>query len=93
MLYVDPSKTIQAPYCPADVAFGLNLGQMCSNELCILKYHNLKGISYSRDSKQVIHILNQLCCTLSQLTRQSYLLLTGSLTNVILTESDKNYQL
>lgn len=50
MLYVDPSKTIQAPYCPADVAFGLNLGQMCCNELCILKYHNLKGISYSRDS-------------------------------------------
>lgn len=35
MLYVDPSKKIQAPYCPADVVFGLNLGHRCVAMSCV----------------------------------------------------------
>ena len=49
---------------------------MCSNEfMCIYIYHNLKGIGNLNELKQMMHIGGQLYSSLSQLSRQSFLLL------------------
>ena len=44
ILYVDPSKTTQAPYSHADVVvFGQNARQQCVAVSVYLIYHNMKG--------------------------------------------------
>ena len=75
---MDPSKTIKAPYSQGDVVvFGQNAGQQCvAMSLCALMYYNMKGIGNPDDLKQIMHIGSQLYSSLSQLSRQSFLLLT-----------------
>ena len=76
--HVDPSKTRKAPYSQGDVVvFGQNAGQQCvAMSLCALMYHNMKGIGNPDDLKQIMLIGSQLYSSLSQLSRQSFLLLT-----------------
>ena len=78
MHHVDPNKTIKAPYSQGDVVvFGQNAGQQCvAMSLCALIYHNMKGIGNPDVLKHIMHIENQLYSSLSQLSRQSFLLLT-----------------
>ena len=93
MHLVDPRKTIKAPYSQGDVVvFGQNLGQQCvAMSLCALMYHNMKGIGNPNDLKQIMHIGNQLYSSLSQLLRQSFLLLTELPS--MLTVLEEDYQL
>ena len=93
MHLVDPRKTIKAPYSQGDVVvFGQNPGQQCvAMSLCALMYHNMKGIGNPNDLKQIMHIGNQLYSSLSQLSRQSFLLLTDLPS--MLTVLEKDYQL
>ena len=51
----------------------------------------MKGIGNSNDLKQIMHIGNQLYSSLSQLSRQSFLLLTDLSSMLIVLEED--YQL
>ena len=75
--YVDPSKTIRAPYSQGNVhIFGVNAGQQCvAMSLCALIYHNMRGINSSNDLLKTMHIGNELYSSLSQLARQSFLML------------------
>ena len=75
--YVDPSKTIKATYSQGDVVvFGQNAGQQCvAMSLCALIYHNMKEIGNPNELKQIVHIGSKLYSSLSQLSRQSFLLL------------------
>ena len=93
MHLVDPRKTIKAPYSQGDVVvFGQNPGQQCvAMSLCALMYHNMKGIGNPNDLKQIMHIGNQLYSSLSQLSRQSFLLLTDLPS--MLTVLEEDYQL
>ena len=93
MHLVDPRKTIKAPYSQEDVVvFGQNTGQQCvAMSLCALMYHNIKGIGNPNDLKQIMHIGNQLYSSLSQLLRQSFLLLTDLPS--MLTVLEEDYQL
>ena len=93
MHLVDPRKTIKAPYSQEDVVvFGQNTGQQCvAMSLCALMYHNIKGIGNPNDLKQIMHIGNQLYSSLSQLSRQSFLLLTDLPS--MLTVLEEDYQL
>ena len=43
--------------------------------LCASMYHNMKGIGNPNELKQIMHIGSQLYSSLSQLSRQSFLLL------------------
>ena len=90
--YVDPSKTIRAPYSQGNVhIFGVNAGQQCvAMSLCALIYHNMRGINSSNDLLKTMHIGNELYSSLSQLARQSFLMLTELPT--MLTVLDENYQ-
>ena len=63
MHHVDPSKTIKAPYSQGDVV--------------VFGHHNMKGIGNPDVLKQIMHIENQLYSSLSQLSRQLFLLLTN----------------
>lgn len=55
ILYVDPSKTIQAPYSQADVVvIGQNARQQCVTVSVYLIYHNMKG--KPGELKQLMHI-------------------------------------
>ena len=78
-MYVDPSKTIAAPYSQGnELVFGQNAGQQCvAMSLCslIYMYNNKQGIS-SANLIQIMNIGNQLYSSLSQLARQSYLMQT-----------------
>ena len=60
--------------------------------LCALMYHvgNMKGVGNPADLKQLMHIGNQLytCSSLSQLSRQSFLLLTDLLSMLTVLEND-----
>ena len=93
MHLVDPRKTIKAPYSQEDVVvFGQNTGQQCAAmSLCALMDHNMKGIGNPNDLKQIMHIGNQLYSSLSQLSRQSFLLLTDLPS--MLTVLEEDYQL
>ena len=77
MHYVDPSKTIKAPYSQGDVVvFGQNARQQCvAMSLCASIYHSMKGIGNPNELKQIMHIGSKLYSSLSQLSRQSFLLL------------------
>ena len=91
--YVDPTKTIKAPYSQGNVEmFGANAGQQCvAISLCALIYCKIKGINTVNDLIQIMHIGNELYNTLSQLAHQSYLMLTELPTMLIVLE--ETYQL
>ena len=74
---MDSRKTIKAPYSQGDViAFGQNAAQQyVPMSLCVLIYHNMKGIGNPDELKQIMHIGSKLYSSLSQLSRQSFLLL------------------
>ena len=74
---MDSRKTIKAPYSQGDViVFGQNAGQQCVPvSLCVLIYHNMKGIGNPDELKQIMHIGSKPYSSLSQLSRQSFLLL------------------
>ena len=77
MHHVDPRKTIKAPYSQGDVVvFGQNARQQCvAMSLCASIYHSMKGIGNPNELKQIMHIGSKLYSSLSQLSRQSFLLL------------------
>ena len=74
---MDSRKTIKAPYSQGDViVFGQSPAQQyVPMSLCVLIYHNLKGIGNPDELKQIMHIGSKLYSSLSQLSRQSFLLL------------------
>ena len=77
-MYIDPSKTILAPHSQAnELVFGQNSGQLCvTMRLCSLIYNNKQGINSANDLMSIMNIGNQLYSSLSQLTRQSFLMQT-----------------
>ena len=94
---IDPSKTIMAPYSQAnELVFGQNSGQQCvAMHSCSSIYNNKQGISNSaNDLMSIMNIGNQLYSSLSQLTRQSFLMHTElpTLSNVFkMTFNDLQY--
>ena len=94
-MYIDPSKTIMAPYSKAnELVFGQNSGQQCvTMSLCSLIYNNKQGINSANDLVSIMNIGNQLCSSLSQLTRQSFLMQTElpTLLNVLETDYELQY--
>ena len=90
---MDSRKTIKAPYSQGDViVFGQNAGQQCvPMSLCVLIYHNMKGIGNPDELKQIMHIGSKLYSSLSQLSRQSFLLLADLPS--MLTVLGEDYQL
>ena len=94
-LYIDPSKTITAPYGQAnELVFGKNSGQQCvAMSSCSLIYNNKPGINSSNDLVSIMNIGNQLYSSLSQLTRQPFLMHTElpTLLNVFETDYDLQY--
>ncbi|CAB3995693.1 ATP-dependent DNA helicase PIF1 [Paramuricea clavata] len=92
--FVDPAKTIHAPYCQGDVSvFGENAGRQCvAMSLCSLIYTHSNGSI--PDSTALINIMkfgDELYSILSSLSKQRYLLLTELPT--MLTLGDTNYSL
>jgi len=73
-VYIDPSKTITAPYSEAnELVFGQRSGQQCvTMSSCPLIYNNKQGINSANHlvSKMNNEEGNQLYSSLSQLTRQ-----------------------
>ena len=59
MQFVDPTKTIKAPYSQGDVVLlAQNAGQQCvAMSLRALIYHNMKRISDPDDLKQLIIVI------------------------------------
>ena len=94
-MYVDPSKTIAAPYSQgSEFVFGQNAGQQCvAMSLCSLIYSNKQGISSANDLIQIMDIGNQLYSSLSQLARQAYLMQTElpTMLNVLDTDYQPEY--
>ena len=84
---------MKAPYSQGDVVvFGQNTGQECVvMSLCGLISHNMKGIGNPYESKQIMHIGSQLYSSLSQWSRQLFLLLTDLPS--MLTVLEEDYQL
>ena len=84
-MYIDPSKTITAPYSQAnELVFGQNSGQQCvALSLYSLIYNKKKGINSADDLMSIMNIGNQLYSSLSQLTRQSFLMQTELLTLLV----------
>ena len=94
-MYVDPSKTIAAPYSrDNELLFGQNAGQQCvTMSSCSLIYNNKQGISSANDLIQIMNIGNQLYSSLSQLDRYSYLMQTELPTMLNALDTNCNYQL
>ena len=94
-MYIDPSKTITALYSQAnELVFGQNSGQQCvALSLCSLIYNNKQGINSANDLVSIMNIGNQLYSSLSQLTRQSFLMQTElpTLLNVLETDYELQY--
>ena len=94
-MYIDPSKTITAPYSQAnELVFGQNSGQQyVAVSLCSLIYNNKQGINSANDLVSIMNIGNQLYSSLSQLTRQSFLMQTElpTLLNVLETDYELQY--
>ena len=78
IFYVDPSKTVSAPYSQGNqVIFGETAGQQClAMCLCALTYNKRQGISSPQDLIQIMNIGNELYSNLSHLTKQSFLMFT-----------------
>ena len=92
-MYIDPSKTITAPYSQAnELVFGQNSGQQCvAMSLCSLIYSNKQGIQSADDLVSIMNIGNQLYSSLSQLTRQSFLMQTELPTLLNVTDYELQY--
>ena len=77
-VYVDATKTINAPYCLGNVTgFGENGGQRCvAMSLCALFYSKITKITSFDDMTQIMIVGIQLYSSLSLLARQSMLMLT-----------------
>ena len=71
--YVDPNKTIVAPYSQGgELVLEQNAGQQCvALSLCSLIYHNTQGISSENDLIQIMNIEKQVYSSLSRLARQA----------------------
>ena len=75
-MYIDPSKTITAPYSQAnELVFGQNSGRVAMSS-CSLIDNNKQGINSANDLMSIMNIGNQLYSSLSQSTRQSFLMPT-----------------
>ena len=70
-MYIDPSKTITAPYSQAnEFVFGKNSGQQCvAMSLCSLIYNKNQGVNSANDLMSIMSIGKHLYSSLSQLTR------------------------
>ena len=77
-VYVDATKTINAPYCQGNVTeFGENGGQRCvAMSLCALIYSKITKITSVDDMTQIMIVGIQLYSCLSLLARQSMSMLT-----------------
>ena len=91
--YVDPSKTIRAPYSQGNEdVFGSYAGRQCvAVSLSALIYICNKQITELQDFIKIMNIGNELYGTLSRLTGQSYLLLNELPTMV--TNCNTDYQI
>jgi hypothetical protein len=78
VFYIDPSKTISAPYSQGNhIIFGETAGQQClAMCLCTLIYNKRQSICTPQDLVHIMNIGNQLYSNLSCLARQSFLLFT-----------------
>ena len=78
VFYIDPSKTISAPYSQGNqIIFGKSAGQQClAMCLCALIYNKRQNICSPQDLVNVMNIGNELYSNLSCLARQSFLLFT-----------------
>ena len=78
VFYIDPSKTISAPYSQGNqIIFGETAGQQClAMCLCTLIYYKRPNICTPQDPVHIMNIGNELYSNLSCLARQSFLLLT-----------------
>jgi hypothetical protein len=76
VFYIDPSKTISAPYSQGhQIIFGETAGQQClAMCLCTLIYKKRQNICTPQDLVHIMDIGNQLYSNLSCLGRQSFLL-------------------
>ena len=94
-MYIDPRNTITAPYSQAnELVFGQSSGQQCvAMSLCSLIFNNKQGINSANDLVSIMNIGNQLYSSLSQLTRQSFLMQTElpTLLNVFETDYELQY--
>ena len=82
-VYVDATKTINAPYCQGNVTvFGENCWTtMCRNDsLCALTYSKITKITSVDDMTHIMIVGIQLYSSLSLLARQSMLMLMLMLT-------------
>ena len=77
-VYVNATKTINAPYCQGNVTgFVENGGQRCvTKSLCALIYSKITKIPSVDDMTQIMIVGIQLYSSLSLLARQSMLMLT-----------------
>ena len=78
-VYVDATKTINAPYCQGNVTvFGENAGQQCvAMSLCVLIYIKITKITSVDDMTEIMIVgIQLLYSSLSLLARQSMLMLT-----------------
>jgi len=95
LMYVDPSKTIAAPYSQGnELVFGQNVEKQCvAMRLCSLICNNKQRISSANDLIQIMNIANRLYSSLSQLARQSYLMQTElpTVLNVLNTDYQLEY--
>ncbi len=76
--YIDPSKTISAPYSQGSLMiFGETAGQQClAMCLCALIYYKRRSICSPLDLVQIMSIGNELYAKLSRSARQSFLMFT-----------------
>ena len=77
--YIDPTRTIQAPYSQDNVVlFGLNAGTQCvaMSLTSLIFAHRNNGISSSMDLVQIMNIGNELYGSLCRLSKQTFLMLT-----------------
>ena len=93
-MYTDPSKTITAPYSQSnELVLEQNSGQQCvAMSLYSLIYNNKQGINSADDLVSIMNIGNRLYSSLSQLTRQSFLIQTELLTLLNVLETDYELQ-
>ena len=94
-MYIDPSKTITAPYSQAnELVFEQNSVQQCvAMSLYSLIYNNKLGINSADDLVSIMNTGNRLYSSSAQLTRQSFLMQTElpTLLNVFETDYELQY--
>ena len=94
-MYIDPSKTISAPYSQGnELVLGQNSGQQCvAMRLYSLIYNGKQGIHTANDLMEIMNIGNQLYSGLSQLATQTFLMQSElpSMLNVFETDYQLQY--